>query len=133
MKTRLRLRAALLTLLAAAATGFADPLPVPPPHPPPGDDPILCEAESLAVLTPGWSLCPWGSNHFAAIFTNSFLSRQAALALPAQQAESRAARDIHILHPGRYTLLVRYEAPFRRETHFEILVEQEGVERLRQH
>ncbi len=94
-------------------------------------DPILIEAESLTVTSPGWSICPWGSNYFAAVHSNSFLSRQAALSLPAQNPESRASREFSINQPGRYALLVRYEAPFRCETQFEITLEQAGTEIFR--
>lgn len=98
---------------------------------PPGGDPILIEAESFTVTSPGWVICPWGSNYFSAVHSNSFLSRQAALSLPAQNPESRASHDISIDQPGRYALLARYEAPFRCESQFEIILEQAGIEIFR--
>jgi hypothetical protein len=97
----------------------------------PGGNPILIEAESLTVTSPGWAICPWGSNYFAAVYSNTFLSRQSALSLPAQSPESRASREFRIDQPGRYALLVRYEAPFRCETQFEVILEQAGIEIFR--
>ena len=87
---------------------------------------ILCEAEEFQTDGKGWQAKPFGTNYYAATFANSFLSRQAYLgALP--QADKAAAHvEIEVPKPGKYLALVRYEAPFRFEAQFRLIVEQHG-------
>lgn len=97
----------------------------------PGPDGALyCEAEEFAVLRPGWQPRRWGDNYYAATFANCFLSRKAFLAAPEDGPETAASITVQVSQPGRYLVLVRYEAPYRFHAQFRVQVEQAGKVRL---
>lgn len=74
----------------------------------------------------GWEAKEWGHNYYAATFANSFLSRKAFLGAPAETGEAVATIKANISEPGKYHVLVRYEAAYRFETRFRIEVDQGG-------
>ena len=85
----------------------------------------IAEAEEFRVdpgQGPGWLARPFGENYYAATFANSFLSRKAFLGAPEQCAESLATLDVDIKQPGRFLVLVRYEAAYRFETQFRVQI-----------
>ena len=86
---------------------------------------VICEAEEFQVRTPGWQAKRWGENYYAATFANTFLSRKAFLA-PAQGERSEAVIQVTVPAAGRYLALVRYEAAYRFETQFRVVIEQNG-------
>jgi len=91
----------------------------------------VCEAEEFRVTAPpagttGWVAKRWGENYYAATFANSFLSRKAFLGAPEQCDHTAASINVDIKHPGRYLVLVRYEAVYRFETQFHVRIEQGG-------
>lgn len=94
------------------------------------DGTIFCEAEEFAVQEGGWQAKPWGANYYAATFANAFLSRKAFLEAPAHGDETTATIQVRVTEPGRYLVLVRYEAAYRFETQFRVKVEQGGRGRL---
>src|SRR5438552_18591209 len=69
---------------------------------------------------------PWGENYFCATFANSFLSRKAFLGAPEQCDKCTASISVRVPKAGRYLALVRYEAVYRFETQFRLVVEQNG-------
>ncbi len=90
---------------------------------------IVCEAEEFqpaASTSPGWQAQRWGENYYAATFANSFLSRKAFLGAPEQCERSEATIRINVPAAGRYVALVRYEAAYRFETQFRVVIEQGG-------
>lgn len=97
---------------------------------PRGDGAILCEAEEFAIDSPGWQAKPYGENYYAATFANTFLSRKAFLAAPAVCPESRASIEVEVPAETEYAVLVRYEAAYRFETQFRLVVEQAGEVKL---
>ncbi len=101
-------------------------------HPvrPAPDGAVYCEAEEFAVLRPGWEPRRWGDNYYAGTFANCFLSRKAFLAAPEEGPETEASIAVQVAQPGRYLVLVRYEAPYRFEAQFRVRIEQGGHVRL---
>lgn len=95
------------------------------------DGSIVAEAEEFS---PGpdsrWRARKWGENYYAATIANTFLSRKAFLGAPAQCEPSEAVISVQVPRPGRYLVLVRYEAAYRFETRFTLRVEQHGRVRL---
>ncbi|MCM8765161.1 MAG: hypothetical protein NC830_07385, partial [Candidatus Omnitrophica bacterium] len=89
------------------------------------DGTIFCEAEEFR-LEGSWQAKNWGENYFAATFANTFLSRKAFLQAPEQCSESIATINVRIDEPGEYLVLVRYEAPYRFETQFRVIIQQDG-------
>lgn len=87
---------------------------------------LVCEAEEFQVRSPGWQAKPWGENYYAATFANTFLSRKAFLGAAEQGERSEATTGIQVPAAGRYLVLVRYEAAYRFETQFRVVVEQNG-------
>ncbi|MHB0939164.1 MAG: hypothetical protein ACYC6A_22460 [Armatimonadota bacterium] len=91
------------------------------------DGTIFCEAEEFTVTKLGWQARPWGENYYAATFANSFLSRKAFLGAPEQLKKDAAATlTVDVKQPGKYLVLVRYEACYRFETQFTVKVAQGG-------
>ncbi len=90
------------------------------------DGTIFCEAEEFRVEKGLWQAKNWGENYFAATFANTFLSRKAFLQAPEQCEESIASITVRVDQPGDYSVLARYEAPYRFETQFRIKIEQDG-------
>jgi hypothetical protein len=93
------------------------------------DGNFYCEAEEFQVEHAGektWRAGYWGQNYYAATFANTFLSRKAFLGAPEQCPETRASVTVEIAEPGRYLVLVRYEAAYRFETQFRVTIEQGG-------
>jgi hypothetical protein len=113
--------AAVVWLAVAAAGRAAEPA---------TNDTILCEAEEFKVEKPGWRAMKWGENYYASTFANTFLSRKAFLGAPEQCDETVARYTADIKIPGRYLVLVRYEAAYRFETQFKVQVEQAGHQSL---
>lgn len=105
-------------------------------HPvqPQSDGLIVAEAEEFDVQSPmesgGWQALPWGANYYAATFANTFLSRKAFLGAPADGPETVAAIQVTVTEAGKYLVLARYEAAYRFETQFRVVVEQAGQTRL---
>ena len=89
---------------------------------------IVCEAEEFQVQSPGWQAKNFGENYYAATFANCFLSRKGFLGAPADCDKSTATMTIKVPEAGRYLALVRYEAAFRFETQFSLLIEQAGTQ-----
>ncbi len=94
------------------------------------DPPILLEAEEFTPTTPGWERKPYGANYSVGTFANTFLSRKAFLGAPEQGPHTQASMDVKIPAAGTWSLFVRYEAAWRFETRFRVLVEQEGKFKL---
>ena len=94
------------------------------------DGTIVCEAKEFAVEKPGWQAKPWGENYYAATFANTFLSRKAFLGAAENGDETVASIAIEVKDPGKYLVLVRYEAAYRFQTQFRVKVEQAGRVRL---
>ena len=90
------------------------------------DGSIVCEGEEFEIERPGWRAQKWGENYYAATFANSFLSRKAFLGAPEQGPETSARLTIRVDQAGRYLALVRYEAAYRFETQFRLVIEQRG-------
>lgn len=93
------------------------------------DGNIFCEAEEFKIVQPaerGWKAGYWGQNYYAATFANTFLSRKAFLGAPEECDETVATVNVDVKEAGRYLVLVRYEATYRFETQFRVLVEQNG-------
>ena len=91
---------------------------------------IICEAEEFQVATPGWQAGNWGDNYYAATLANTFLSRKAFLGAPEQCENATASIDIQVASAGRYLVLVRYEAAYRFETQFRVVVQQDDRQLL---
>lgn len=89
-------------------------------------DTLLVEAEEFQVASPGWQAQPFGKNYYAATFANAFLSRKGFLGAPEKCAESKATLEVNVPTAGKYLALVRYEAPYRFESRFRLVVEQNG-------
>lgn len=94
---------------------------------------LVAEAEEFAVTpgSAGWQARNWGTNYYAATFANSFLSRKAYLGAPEQCDSSEATLTVTVPTAGKYLALVRYEACYRFETQFEVVVEQNGQPKLK--
>ena len=90
------------------------------------DGTIFCEAEEFQIQKPGWKAAKWGENYYAATLANTFLSRKAFLGAPAQCADTLATINVDVKEAGRYLVLVRYEAAYRFETQFRVMVTQGG-------
>ncbi len=90
------------------------------------DGTIFCEAEEFKIEKGGWQAKKWGENYFAATLANTFLSRKAFIQAPSQCEEAIASINVSIEEPGNYLVLVRYEAPYRFETQFRVIVQQNG-------
>lgn len=101
-----------------------------PPVEPVSDSLILCEAEEFRATTPGWQAQSWGSGYYAATFANTFLSRKAFLGAPEQCDRATATLEARVPQAGRYLALVRFEAPFRFEARFRLVIEQAGKTKL---
>jgi len=91
---------------------------------------LVCEAEEFQIRSPGWEAKRWGENYYAATFANTFLSRKAFLGAPAQGDRSEASIRVMVPAAGRYLALVRYEAAYRFETQFRVVIEQNGRKTL---
>jgi hypothetical protein len=87
---------------------------------------IVCEAEEFQVASPGWKARNFGENYYAATFANCFLSRKAFLGAPEQCEQSEASIRVKVPAAGKYLALVRYEAAYRFETQFRVVIEQGG-------
>ena len=87
---------------------------------------LICEAEEFQPDGKGWQAKTLGTNYYAATFANSFLSRKAYLGAPEQGETTRAKLDVTIPKAGAYLALARYEAPYRFEAQFRLVIEQNG-------
>lgn len=94
------------------------------------DTTLLCEAEEFQPQGKGWHAQPFGTNYYAATFANSFLSRKAYLGAAAQCDTAAATLEVEVPKAGKYLALVRYEAAYRFETQFKLVVEQNGKKLL---
>jgi len=97
---------------------------------PQSDGLIICEAEEFQTSGPGWKAGNWGENYYAATFANSFLSRKAFLGAPEQCETATASITVNVTDAGKYLALVRYEAAYRFETQFRLVIEQNGQVKL---
>jgi len=121
---------ALTMLWCCATTARAQTQPVVQAQP---DGLIVCEAEDFAPAGAGWQAKKWGENYYAATFANTFLSRKSFLGAPPQAESVRAQIRVNVPAAGNYLALVRYEAAYRFETQFTVVIEQGGkkvLERL---
>jgi len=109
-----------------AAQAFRQGTPVPALN----DTTVVAEAEEFKVLSPGWQAKPFGTNYYAATFANSFLSRKAYLGAPEDGTATLASIQVKVPKAGKYLALVRYEAAYRFETRFTLMVEQKGAKKL---
>ena len=120
----------ILILLAAGGAGSA---------PPPADVSqvvryfdqylIFLEAENLTTTGGDWRPLPWAhsDNYYSATIANTFHSRRGYLRGPVNSsADSVATGTAHVAQADNYTVLVRYEAPYRFEVPFLVTVEQDG-------
>ncbi len=90
---------------------------------------LICEAEEFRSDDKGdkgWQAKTLGTNYYAATFANSFLSRKAYLGAPEQGETTSAKLDVVIPKAGPYLALARYEAPYRFEAQFRLVIEQNG-------
>src|SRR5262245_55149307 len=95
------------------------------------DSVLIAEAEEFDIAEPGWKSLPFGTNYYAATFANSFLSRKGYLGAPEQlEKPALAGIEVQIPKAGKYLALVRYEAAYRFETQFRLVVEQNGKKLL---
>lgn len=94
------------------------------------DGAFYCEAEEFHIDRPGWEPRRWGENYYAGTFANCFLSRKAFLAAPEDCEETTASVVVQVNQPGRYLVLVRYEAPYRFHAQFRVQVRQADRVRL---
>ena len=86
------------------------------------------EAENMTE-DGGWTAKQWGhgGNYFASTVNNVFMSRRAFLHAPANATSDTAAHGaVTVAEDGEYIVLVRYEALYRFETGFKVLVTQGG-------
>jgi hypothetical protein len=110
----------------ALAQAFGKARPVVQPQP---DGLIVLEGEEFQPqgAAPGWKAGNFGENYYAATFANAFLSRRAFISAPEQtETEVVATLDAQIPAAGTYLALVRYEAAYRFETQFRVVIEQGG-------
>src|SRR3954464_5216848 len=91
---------------------------------------LIFEAEDFRAANRNWKKQSWGENYYCATFANTFLSRKAFLQAPEQCESSAASLNITVPQSGRYVALVRYEAAFRFETRFQLIVEQNDEAKL---
>jgi hypothetical protein len=91
---------------------------------------LVCEAEEFQLQSPGWEAKPFGTNYYAATFANCFLSRKAYLGAPEQGEATSAGIVVQVPKAGKYLALIRYEACYRFETQFRLIVEQNGQKKL---
>src|ERR1043166_687089 len=96
----------------------------------PASPPIITEAEEFRVVTPGWKAQKYGDNYYVGTFANTFLSRKAFLGAPEQCKKTVASIKIEVPAPGHYLAVVRYEAAYRFETRFRLIIEQAGHTKL---
>lgn len=87
---------------------------------------LICEAEEFQSDGKGWQAKTLGTNYYAATFANSFLSRKAYLGAPEQCETTSAKLDVVVPKAGQYLALARYEAPYRFEAQFRLVIEQNG-------
>jgi hypothetical protein len=87
-------------------------------------DSVLCEAEEFQTDGKGWKRGDYGENYYVGTFANTFLSRKAFLGAPEQCRRSVATFKATIPAAGKYLVLVRYEAAYRFQTQFRVVVEQ---------
>lgn len=99
-----------------------------------GDKPVIAdkhgdlflEAEEFKPARGAWKAMDWGDNYYVGTFANSFLSRKGFLGAPEQSEKSVATINAEIPAAGTYYILARYEAAYRFETQFTVVVEQNG-------
>jgi len=91
---------------------------------------VVCEAEEYQVQKGGWRRQKYGENYYVGTFANTFLSRKAFLGAPEQCKRSVAVYRATVPSAGRYLALVRYEAAYRFETRFRLIIEQNGITKL---
>jgi hypothetical protein len=92
----------------------------------------VIEAENLTTAAAGrasgWEPRAWahGGNYFASTVNNVFHSRRAFLHADAAATGAVASGTFHIAAADRYTVMIKYEALYRFETAFEVVIEQAG-------
>ena len=87
----------------------------------------IVEAENFTVLGGEWEPRAWAHSpgYFASNSANDFLSRRAYLHAPAHAINGTVAASlVTIKAAGTYTVLMRYEAPYRFETPVLVTVSQ---------
>jgi len=88
------------------------------------------EAEEFKPGAGSWKRQSYGENYYVGTFANTFLSRKAFLGAPEQCEKSVATATLTVPVAGRYLALIRYEAAYRFETRFRLLIEQNGTQKL---
>lgn len=87
---------------------------------------LIFEAEDFRIGRGEWKRQKYGDNYYVGTFADTFLSRKAFLGAPEQCKASSASLRIDVPTAGRYFALVRYEAAYRFETRFRLVIEQNG-------
>lgn len=85
---------------------------------------LICEAEEFQPDGKGWKAKTFGTNYYAATFANSFMSRKAYLGAPEQGLPTSASLEVMVPKNGAYLALARYEAPYRFEAQFRLVIQQ---------
>ena len=100
----------------------------------------VVEAENFTSTSPAgescWQAREWAHspNYFASVVSNVFHSRRAYLHAPANATSvATAVATLSIEHPGNYTPLARFEAPFGYEVPFTIELLDSTERRLLKH
>jgi hypothetical protein len=97
--------------------------------------PIIVEAENFSFneggAATGWQVTAWGQDHYyGATFSNTFASRKALIhALPSAK-DVATSPPVTIPTAGVWYVCVRYEAAYRFETQFTVVVKQQGGPKL---
>lgn len=94
------------------------------------DTTVICEAEEFQIKSPGWLAKPFGTNYYAATFANCFLSRKGYLGAPEQGDASEATITAQVPKAGKFLALIRYEACYRFQTQFRLVIQQNGQKKL---
>ncbi len=113
--------------LAPAAQKFRRPNQPVLPRP---DGMIHLEAEEFQVVRGPWQAKSYGENFYVSTFAVTFLSRKAFLAAPPEAQDAVAQIQFQVPKAGRYLVLVRYEAAYRFNTQFRVVIEQQDQVKL---
>jgi hypothetical protein len=96
---------------------------------------VFAEAENFTALpSSSWEAREWAKSphYFASTVANVFHSRRAYLHGPqnATNATEGAASSVSVPAAGEYTVLIRYEMPYRFEVPFSVSITQAGAKKF---
>ena len=133
---------AATALVHHAAGAPAQAAAAPPPPPPPCSQLVPYFSETITVIEAenltatgfagsggeGWEPRAWahGGNYFASTVNNVFHSRRAFLHADAAATGAAASGTFHVAAASMYTVMIKYEALYRFETAFEVVIAQAG-------